>query len=944
MNEVRDNLARFVIEWKDAAFERQHAQGFWREFFACFGIGGASSVLYEKKVTKLGGAAGYIDSFIPGKLIVEAKSGGKNLSGAFDQASDYFLALSEAERPRYILVSDFQTWQLTDLSKDISWDIALDDLPTKAHLFRFLFDDHEVEVAEERVADRAAAYKVSKLHKVLLDNGLTGINLDVFLTRLLFCFFADDTGLFPNGDFHRLIKKTPAAKLGATLAQLFQTLNKEERPESLDEDLARFPYVNGSLFRENLDIPSFDRQSYKLVLETSSLDWSGISPAIFGAMFQGILEGEFRREGDEPVSRTATRREMGAHYTSERNILKVIKPLFIDELRQEFEASRNDKARMRKLYERLPNVTFLDPACGCGSFLVIAYRELRRLEMDILDHILEGKDRSAVDIADWVKVNVHQMHGIELDVSASEIAKVALWITDHQMSMEAARRFGSARRSLPLRVAPTIKTANALRVSWEEVLPASYCDYVIGNPPFVGKKRRTKEQNSDLELVIGKNKSALIPSAGVLDYVCAWFIKAAQYVQGSVDTRAELDIFLEDATAWGGADSENFLALDEAWKNWEPTKVGFVATNSITQGEQAGLLWGWMFAQGIEISFAHRTFSWTNEGMGNAGVSVVIVGFGKGTPEKRTLFSYVNAAGEPTAQNVDNINGYLEDAQNTVIVNRSKPLSAVPPLVFGNMANDDGNLLLTTDERDALVAVEPGAEKWIRQFIQADEVLYGTERWCLWLKDIEPYELESLPHVKKRVQAVETYRKKSKREATKKLALVPHRFAEIRQPDDGNFLVVPRHTSEKREFIPIGYFGSETVCGDANTMVPNATLFHFGVLNSTLHNSWMRTVAGRLESRYRYSNTLVYNNFPWVGLDEDVTAIEAASQSILNARAAHRKSNLAELYEPTLMPEDLRKAHRELDKAVYALYGYTGSDDELSRVRFLFSLYEEATS
>lgn len=939
LNEVRENLSKFAVAWKDTIGERQQAQGFWREFFACYGIGGASSVLYEHQVQKLGGAKGYIDSFIPGKLIVEAKSEGKNLVAAYSQAEEYALALREAERPRYVVVSDFKLFKITDLSKDKTVEFTLAQLPSKAELFRFLLDDSPEEILEERVADRAAAYKLSRLHKLLLDGGLKGEALDVFLTRLLFLFFADDTGLLnENGAFNRFLKKTPTSQLGGALYSLFQVLDTEVRSEATDEDLAKFPWINGSLFEKRLDMPTFSTKAAALMLECSLLDWSTISPAIFGAMFQGILEGEFKPEGDEPVTRQSSRREMGAHYTSERNILKVIRSLFLDELRADFEKGKTDAKAMEALYNKLPTLTFLDPACGCGSFLVIAYREIRKLEMDILDVTLAGKDLRAVDVSSLIRVKVNQFYGIEVSDSPAQIAKVALWVTDHQMSLESARRFGSARKSLPLKVAPTIKIGNALRVSWEEVIPASFCSYVIGNPPFVGKKARSKDQTADMALVMGTGAKATIHSGQVLDYVAAWFVKATQYIQGSIDKLTTLNLFMEDESAWGAKD-ENILSLDVAWKNQEPTKVGFVSTNSITQGEQTGLLFGYMFAKGIELSFAHQPFAWSNEGKGNAAVHVVIVGFQKGAPESRSIFDYPDIKGDPIERKALNINGYLEDAPSTIIVNRSKPLSKVPDLDVGNMANDGQHLLLTPIQRDELLAKEPGASEWIRDFIGATEFLNQKARYCLWLEGITPDEIAELPEVQKRVAAVEKYRVKSKRAATRKLAKTPHLFGEIRQ-GKGAYLVVPRHSTERFSRVPIGYLEEAVICSDACLMIPNASQFSFGILSSTMHNAWIRTVAGRIKSDIRYSGTLVYNNFPWV-LDKNSEAVESAAAAVLTARQLYPTSTLAQMYSPKSVAVELQKAHVALDKTVDALYGYTDAADDLSRMRFLFPLFEQ---
>ncbi len=944
LNEVRENLRKFSLEWKGAHYERGQAQGFWREFFACFGISGKSAVLYEHQVKKLSGAKGYIDSFIPGKLIVEAKSGGKDLSAAFDQAEEYALALPEAERPRYVIVSDFQRFILTDLSKDRQTELTLGNLASNAERFRFLVEDSPEEIAEEREADRAAAYKISRLHKLLLDGGLRGEALDVFLTRLLFLFFADDTGLLSvNGSFHRLLKKTSPGDLYGKLSLLFRTLNQDpakgERPNALDEDIARFPYINGALFATPGDFPVFDSRTRDLLIDCSSLDWSTISPAIFGAMFQGILEGEFKTEGDEPVSRQATRREMGAHYTSERNIMRVIRPLFLDELRAEFEAGKGDPARLRKLYDRLPTITVLDPACGCGSFLVVAYRELRRLENDIIAWMLRDKDLSQVDASSYMRVTVNQMHGIEMFDSPAQIAKVALWITDHQISTEAAARLGSTRRTLPLTVSPTIKIGNALRVPWEEVIPATYCDYVVGNPPFRGKQYQTDEQKADLDLVFGKGKNELVKGRGVLDYVSAWFVKAAQYIQQSSATARELDLFASDESLWGSQHDNAALDIDAGWQNWKPTKVGLVSTNSIVQGEQVGVLWGWMLAQGIHITYAHRTFAWANEGKGNAAVHCVIIGFSSENPDTKRLFFYPDIKGEPVETHPANINPYLIDAPDAVATARATPISRVPVTRYGSMANDDKMLIVSAEERGAAVAADPSLEQYILPFLGAEEMLNGLERYALWLVDAPP-EILAKPFIAQRIKAVQEYRQKSKRDATRRLALTPYLFGEVRQPRS-RYLMIPRVSSERRRYVPIGYFEPTVIASEQVITIEDAELKHFGVLASAMHNAWTRVVAGRLKSDYRYSGSLVYNNFPWPDLNRDLSAVEGAAQQVLDARAAHGTSSLAALYNPTTMPADLVKAHKGLDAAVDKLYGYRGADEDVPRVEFLFARFAE---
>lgn len=900
-NEIRRRLTAFAKEWQHASREQADAKLFWARFYECFGIRPESATIYEKAVAKLGGGRGFIDSFIPGKLIVEHKSKGKDLAGAFAQASEYFMALPEAERPRYIITSDFARFRLTDLRTGKEHECTLKDLPKRAGWFAFLVDDAE-EITEESKVDRKAAYQVSQLHQALLNAGFAGHDLEVFMTRLLFCFFADDTGIFgADGQFARLVQRSreDGRDLGAMLSELFQVLDtaRDARQSTLDEELAAFEYINGSLFSESGRIPAFNHDARRLLLACAELDWTNISPAIFGAMFQGVLEQQTPTE-----KRQASRRELGAHYTSERNILRVLNPLCMDDLRAELDTPKRTKASIRALYDKLPTLTFLDPACGCGNFLVIAYRELRRLEMEVIAE-LWGDQRGVLDVSTLCRVNVHQFYGIEIDDAAAHIARVALWITDHQMNLEAAERFGTTRPTVPLVTAPTIIQGNALRIAWDTVLPPLECSYVLGNPPFVGAKYMTDGQRADTAQVF-----APLPNGGLLDLVAAWYVRAAQYI------------------------AHNPLI-----------QVAFVSTNSITQGEQVGVLWPWLLGHGIRIRFAHRTFQWSNEGKGVAAVHCVIIGFGMGVPERHTLFTYPDGIkGEPTALVVKNINPYLADGPNVVLQRRGRPLCPeAPEMGIGNKPIDNGEYLFTTEERDTFLQREPGAAPYFRRWLGADEFLNGYERWCLWLGDAEPSALKALPLAMERVANVRAFRAKSKSAPTQKLAETPRRFHVEFMPESP-YLVTPEVSSERRDFIPIGYFNPDTLASNLLRIVPHATAYHFGVLSSSMHNAWMRTVAGRLKSDYRYSVHIVYNNFPWPG-DAPAAkreAVESAAHAILTARAAHPDSTLSDLYDPDAMPDDLRDAHRALDKAVDATYGYRGGKDDATRVAFLFERYQ----
>ncbi|MBS0493153.1 MAG: class I SAM-dependent DNA methyltransferase, partial [Proteobacteria bacterium] len=635
-----------------------------------------------------------------------------------------------------------------------------------------------------------------------------------------------------------------------------------------DEDLAAFAYVNGQLFAERTRIPAFDSGLRALLLDCVLLDWSGISPAIFGAMFQSVLE---QHQPDQ--SRTASRRELGAHYTSERNILRAINPLFMDGLRAELQAAGSSRAKLLALYDRLPQLNVFDPACGCGNFLVIAYRELRRLEMELIDKLHKddlrrravkaGQRGGLFDVGDLIRVHVGQCYGIEIDPSAAHIAQVALWITDHQMNLEAASRFGTTRPSVPLVHSPHIRQGNALRTDWAEVLAPGACSFMVGNPPFVGKKEQSKEQKADLQPL-----TAGLQGAGVLDYVAGWYLKAAAYMQANPAVR-----------------------------------TAFVSTNSICQGEQVGILWAALLRQGSCIHFAHRTFKWSNEGKGVAAVHCVIVGFALQAPGAACrLFDYGDdLRGEPTEIQASRINPYLVDAPDVVLLRRATPLAAVPELVEGITPLDNGILAFTAAEKELFLQQEPSAKQWMRLLQTGNDFINGTNRYCLWLSDAKPAELRSMPKVLELLDRVKTFRLESK--SSQKFAATPWLFRETTIPK--KYLLIPKTSSERRTFLPLG-FVENVITTNSALYLESSSLYHFGMLCSTMHNAWMRAVAGRLESRYRYSASVVYNNYPWPSLgDKQQAAIEAAAQGVLDARAGYPDATLADLYDPLTMPAEL---------------------------------------
>lgn len=907
-NEIKNRATQFTKEWKGETREAGGYQVFWHQFFEVFGIRSRSVAIYQQAVKRLSGNTGFIDLFWPGTLIVEHKSAGESLDSAFIQATGYATSLSEEEHPRFIIVTDYKNIRLYDLEgkngKTNQYQFSLEELPKNIRLFGFITGYEIREYKEENPVNRKAVKLIVQLYRALRSGVYPKEYLSRLMVRLVFCFFADDTGIFQKDSLYKyllFIPRVDGSDFGAHLGTVFQILNtpENERQTNLDEDLASLPYVNGGLFSEPVPLPFFNSDMRKEVLKVLEFDWGSVSPAIFGSMFQFVMEEDSKTK----------RHDIGAHYTSERNILKVIDGLFLDELKNEFEGTGKSRSKLTALWDRISNITLLDPACGCGNFLVVAYRELRRLELEIikrlyskeineLQHVLQFE----IDASKISKMSVERMYGIEIEGFPAEIAKLSLWLVDHLANMELGDLFGKPFAKLPLIERPHILCANALTTDWEKIVPRAKLSYILGNPPFISKQDQTKEQKSDMALVFGK-----LNGAGELDYVAAWYKKAGEYIQ-----------------------STNI-------------KCAFVSTNSITQGEQVGILWNELMGKySIKIHFAHRTFKWTNEAPGRAAVHCVIIGFGPYSPKRPRLWDY-DETGESKEIEVKNINPYLVDAPNIIILSRRKPISKVPEARFGSMPNDRGFLLFDdAKSKDEFIAKEPGAKKYIRHLIAAKEYLNGQMRYCLWLKDAPMEEIRRLPEVMRRIEAVRTFRLLSKRKATNKLAEAPYLFGEDRQPN-ADYVLIPLTSSENRKYIPFSFFDKNYIANNTCAVISNATLYHFGVLESEMHMAWMRSVCGRMKSDYRYSNELVYNNFPWPEnvSDEDRKEIEKAAQRVLDDRTLHAGATLADLYDPLTMPKDLLDAHKSLDRAVDHAYGVHNFENEPKRLEFLFDLYQK---
>ena len=913
-NEIRHRAIAFSKDWTGVKREQAEKQTFWNEFFNVFGMRRRTVASFEEPVKKLSGDYGYIDLFWHGTLLVEHKSHGKDLGKAESQAFRYIQDLAregrENEIPRYVIVSDFARIALYDLEPEDSeylplfndrrvhtLDFPLADFHQHIQAFAFIpgYKQHKFE--EQDPINIRAVEILGGLHDTLEAGGYKGHKLERFLVRILFCLFAEDTGIFDEREMFKLYLENRTAEdgsdLGLHLARLFEVLDTpgENRQKNLDETLAAFPYVNGDLFAEKLDFADFNRDMRNALLACTHFDWSRISPAVFGSLFQAVMDDKERRQ-------------IGGHYTSERDILKVIRSLFLDDIHAEFERVKSNKSQLKRFHEKLAALRFLDPACGCGNFLVITYRELRLLEIEILKLLLPG-DQPKLDIQSLSLVDVDAFYGIEISEWPVRIAEVAMWLMDHQMNIRLSEAFGQYFVRLPLKKSPTIACENALQLNWDKILPSLQCSHVLGNPPFVGKHLMTADQARDMRVVWGGN-----PGVGVLDYVTGWYWKASEYIQGTRIT------------------------------------VGFVSTNSISQGEQVGVLWNPLFQRfSIKIHFAHRTFKWESEARGKAHVHVVIIGFGAFEPADKQIYDYDSNGEKVTRINVHNISPYLIDGPDITIASRSRPICNVPEIVYGSKPVDGGNLILSDEQKAIFLVNNPKAQKFIRPFIGSEEFIKGIRRWCLWLVGATPQEVRSIAGVRQRVEAVRSVRLASKKGPTRRKADSPTLFAEIRQPSS-DYLLIPSVSSETRKYVPIGFISKEVIANNLVMFVPDAGLFHFGVLSSAMHMAWMRQVCGRLESRYRYSNNLVYNNFPWPETPDAKhrAAVVAGAGAVLSARKEFSDATLADLYDPLAMPPALVKAHAELDRAVDLCYRPQPFQNDRQRVEHLFALYEKLTA
>ena len=905
LNEIRTQCAQFVLDWQDAVGdEKQEAQSFVRDLLMAYGISETKAALYEKRVQRSStGNQGYIDALIPGLLLIEMKTAGKNLGLAEIQAMDYIQHLPESESPRYILTSDFKNFRLLDLHAPQGKDLvtfSLQELPKQAEALAFLagYSTRSFGNQDQEEASIKAAKIMANLYEALEGSGYSDHEASVFLVRTLFALYADDSGVWAKGSFTEFLETRTASDgsdLGPQLNMLFQVMNQplDKRSTNLDELLAKFPYVNGGVFAEPLSMPSFDKKMRDQLLTACAFDWADISPAIFGSLFQAVKSAEARRE-------------LGEHYTTETNILKTIEPLFLDELRDKLKTSSNDINALKALRKELAEIKIFDPACGCGNFLVVSYRELRRLELEILLRLQELGDTTSIPTLYFERsdlaVQLDHIFGIEIEEWPARIAQTALLLAEHQANMAMEKALGKAPTILPLETVDGIHIGNSLRIDWTDVVAPDNNVRIVGNPPFIGARIMSKAQKSDLTETWGA-------TVGDLDYVTGWFKKS-------------IDFFADTP---GG-------------------RFSFVSTNSIAQGVSVPGLFKPIFDAGWRLRFAHQTFAWQSEAPGAAAVHCVITGFDKDSNSTAQVFTYPSLKAEPLPVDTESINGYLVAGPNVFVGAKSQPISpSLPKANAGSMANDAGNLIIQDEELDAVMS-DPIAAKYVRPFLMGKELINSIPRYCLWLVDLTPSDVQRSEILKTRIAAVKASRAASTRDATQKLASTPHLFGENHQPST-RYLGIPRVFSESREFATCDYLEPVVIAGDKVYTCEDPDGFAFGVISSSMFITWQKTVGGRLKSDPSFSNTIVWNNLPLPEVTPELRQqIIEAGKGILAARALHPERSLADHYNPLAMDPELLKAHAALDKVVDKAFGATRvlkSNEE--RQAILFERYAEMT-
>lgn len=896
--EMKQRAELFVKEYKDETSEKSQAQNYWRDFFQIFGINAKSVGMFEKKVETLDGNKGFIDFFWSGNLIVEHKTYGKNLKKALKQAITYAESLKNSERPKYIIICDFKTIILHDLINSKEYEIQILDLPHNLNLFKPIFYP-EIEYGGDDIElNLKASELMADLHDSLKETNYIGHDLEVFIIRILFCLFAEDTGIFNNHQFTNFVKRNGGdnpQRLGEDIQLLFRIMNQkeEERQLILTDEQNSFPYVNGKLFEEQIIPPAFSQSIYNKLVKACHFDWSSISPSIFGSLVQYVIKPEERRN-------------LGAHYTSEKNIKKVIDSLFLNDLWIEFDKSKRSKVKLERLHDKIGKLKFLDPACGCGNFLIVTYKELRLLEYEIikiLKNETDGTRQTHFSFDKLTKIKIDNFYGIEIEEFPSRVAQVAMWFIEHQMNLM-YETLDIHQDNLPLKSSLNIFQDNALRMDWKNILTPTDDVYILGNPPFIGSRNQTKNQKNDLKFVFNNMKRV-----GLLDYVSGWYQKASEYIQNS------------------------------------NIKVAFVSTNSICQGDQVGILWEHLINDfNIKINFAHQYFKWSNEAKNNAAVFVVIIGFSNINNKNKYLYKYNSVTSEPIEEKVNNINPYLIDASNVIIKSEQYPLSDVSNIMKkGSKAYDYGFLTIKNEkEKNELISRNPHAEKFIKKFISAKDFLSNNYRYCLWLIDAKPSDFKNMPLVRERVNNVKKRREKSTDKGINKLSQTPFLF-ENNQPKN-NFLAIPVVSSATRKYIPMDFLNKDIIVTNALYTYENASLYDFGVLTSKMHMLWVDLTCGKLKGDYRYSKKLAYNTFPFPDKNKYYEEISDAANKILEIRNSYESESLADLYDSVVMPQDLLEAHTNLDVLVEKAFRDKSFQDDNERIKFLFRRYEQLIS
>jgi len=907
MNEIRRRAAKFVSDWKsEPGEERQQAQSFVRDLLGVYGITETKAASYERRAKRSStGHGGYIDALVPGLCLVEMKSAGKDLEEAERQALDYIDDLTDAEAPRWVVTSNFHRLRVLDLhdrTGSAVQEFALAELPLRAETLAFLagYQTRSYGSVDQEAASIKAARVMASLYETLEKSGYPDHEASVFLVRILFCLYADDSGLWDRDLFAEFIEertRDDGSDLGPQIAMFFQVLNQKIKPGHLDEALQKLPYANGGVFAEAITIPAFDSEMRSKLLDACRFNWAGISPAIFGSLFQAVKDKK-------------SRRQLGEHYTTETNILKTLGPLFLDELKSRFAHEQHTAQGLKKLRLHLGQIRIIDPASGCGNFLLLSYRELRTLDLAILVRLRELGDNTEIPTMfftrDDLVVRPEHFLGIEIEEWPARIASTALHLADHQANQAMSLELGMAPESLPLGTINSVHVGNALRMNWRDIVDSTVNTIVVGNPPFKGHRGREEEQSADLRAVWGRD------DIGRLDYVTAWYRKAVEFFNGVP----------------GG-------------------RFAFVSTNSITQGEPVSTLFGPLFAAGWRIRFAHRTFGWSSEAPGAANVHCVVIGFDRGgrAAASPTLFFYDTLRGPPLAKTVDRINAYLVDGPNILVAQRRSVLAPdLPPVTMGSMPRDGKNLIVEKEDY-AEVAADPVAFKYLRKYVMGEEFINGEDRWCLWMTDLDPADVARSPVLRKRLEGVRTMRLKSTASSTRKMAETPHLFGQRSQPTIP-YLGIPKVFSERRRWATAARMPADVIAGDKVYKVDDPDGFAFAVMSSSMFIVWQKSVGGRWKSDPSFSNTLVWNTLPLPKVTESVRrAICAAGQKVLDARDLHLGRSLEDLYNPLAMDPVLVSAHSALDRVVDKAFGARRAvETEADRQRVLFQRYEEMTT